>query len=154
MKPLPEPVKSFLQAANVCRIATVRGDGTPHIIPVCPAFDRDSTVYVDVAKDGVTAKALEGNDQVTAIFDEYYDDWSKLKAVILRCRAGSDRWAGARRGLGPVPGKYPQGPGDRLGGAAHACAPGEGMDGVGPGASTGIRAGVSEGRGVRGRLYG
>ncbi|HSP56221.1 MAG TPA: hypothetical protein VLS25_11615 [Dehalococcoidia bacterium] len=24
---------------------------------------------------------------MTAIVDEYHDDWSKLKAVILRCRA-------------------------------------------------------------------
>lgn len=109
MKPLPEPVKSFLEAANVCRIATVRGDGTPHIIAVCPVFDGDSTVYVDVAKDGVTARALEGNDQVTAIFDEYYDDWSKLKAVILRCRAEAIDGRELDEAWDLFPRKYPQG---------------------------------------------
>ncbi len=93
----------------MCRIASVRADGTPHIIPVCPAFDGDATVYVDVAKDGVTARALAGDGRITAIFDEYYDDWSKLKAVILRCRAqvleGTEldaAWALLRE-------KYPQG---------------------------------------------
>ena len=54
---------------------------------MCPAFDGVGTLYVDVAKDGVTARALAGNDRMTAIVDEYHDDWSKLKAVILRCRS-------------------------------------------------------------------
>lgn len=109
MKPLPEAVTSFLAAATVCRIASVKADGSPHVIPVCPAFDGDATVYVDVTKGGVTAGALAGNDRITAIFDEYYDDWSKLKAVILRCRAevlhGSEldaAWNLLRQ-------KYPQG---------------------------------------------
>jgi nitroimidazol reductase NimA-like FMN-containing flavoprotein (pyridoxamine 5'-phosphate oxidase superfamily) len=109
VKPLPEAVRSFLLAANVCRIATVREDGTPHIIPVCPVFDGDETVYVDVAKDGVTARALAGNGRLTAIFDEYYDDWSKLRAVILRCRARPAAGAELERAWELFREKYPQG---------------------------------------------
>ncbi|HSP56220.1 MAG TPA: pyridoxamine 5'-phosphate oxidase family protein [Dehalococcoidia bacterium] len=53
MKSIPDAVKAYLAAARVCRIATVRRDGRPHIIPVCPAFDGVATLYVDVAKDGM-----------------------------------------------------------------------------------------------------
>lgn len=109
MNPLPEAVKSFLAAATVCRIASVRADGTPHIIPVCPAFDGEETVYVDVAKDGVTAKALAGNERVTVIIDEYHDDWSKLKAVILRCRAEAIQGAELDTAWDLFRTKYPQG---------------------------------------------
>ncbi len=87
MEPLPDAVKEFIRAAPVCRIASVRASGSPHAIPVCPAFDGDSTVYIDVAIAGVTAKALVANPEAVALFDQYYDDWSKLQAVALRCRA-------------------------------------------------------------------
>lgn len=109
MKPLPEAVRTYVTSATVCRIATVRRDGTPHVIPVCPAFDGDSTVYVDVAKDGVTARALEGNDHVAVIFDEYHDDWSKLRAVILRCRAETIDGPELDAAWELFRGKYPQG---------------------------------------------
>ena len=109
MKPLPDAVRGFLAAATVCRIATVRSDGTPHIIPVCPAFDSEHTVYVDVAKDGVTARALTANNRITAIFDEYHDDWSKLKAVILRCRAEVLDGGDLDRAWNLFREKYPQG---------------------------------------------
>ena len=89
MKPIPDPVRNFLADAGVCRVATVRASGDPHIIPVCPAYDGDSTVFIDVARDGVSAKAIAGNPSVTVVIDEYDDDWSKLKAVILRCSAES-----------------------------------------------------------------
>ena len=87
MEPLPQPVKDFIAAARVCRIATVRPGGAPHVIPVCPAFDGEATLYVDVATGGVSAAGVRSTPKVTAIVDEYEDDWSKLRAVILRCRA-------------------------------------------------------------------
>ena len=107
--PLPEAVKEFLAAAPVCRLATVKAGGTPHIIPVCPAFDGDRTVYVDLAPNGVSARALESDGRTTAIFDEYYDDWSKLKAVILRCRAEVLTGAELERAWELFRAKFPQG---------------------------------------------
>jgi nitroimidazol reductase NimA-like FMN-containing flavoprotein (pyridoxamine 5'-phosphate oxidase superfamily) len=109
MKLLPDAVKAFIDGAHVCRIATVREGGTPHIIPVCPAFDGDRTMYVDVAKDGVTARALVSSDRITAIVDEYSDDWSKLKAVILRCRAEQLQGAELEKAWELFRAKYPQG---------------------------------------------
>ncbi len=85
MEPLPEPVKQFVAAARVCRIASVRPDGEPHAIPVCPVFDGESTVYVDIGSRYTTAEAYRANPRVAVLIDEYDDDWSRLKGVLLRC---------------------------------------------------------------------
>lgn len=87
MESLPDEVGEFIGDAPVCRIATVKPDGEPHVIPVCPVFDGESTVYVDVGERSATAAGVSVNGLVTVLIDEYHDDWSKLKAVLLRCRA-------------------------------------------------------------------
>lgn len=86
MKPLPENVLDFLREAPVCRIATVKPDGTPHIIPVCPVFD-GANLYIDIDEKGVSAQGVKTNGKVTVLIDEYSDDWSKLRAVVLRTTA-------------------------------------------------------------------
>ena len=75
-KRLPATVKRYIDAAHVCRIATVRPDSRPHVIPVCPVFDGDATVYVDLAPDSVTARGLRANPRVAVLIDEYDDDWT------------------------------------------------------------------------------
>ena len=87
MEPLPPAVQEFVAAARVCRIASVREDGTPHVIPVCPVFDGEATVYVDIGPGYTSALALRANPAIAVLIDEYSDDWSRLKAVLLRCRA-------------------------------------------------------------------
>ena len=87
MQPLPEAVKQFVGAARVCRIATVRPDSTPHVIPVCPVFDGEATVYVDIGSRYTTAEGVRASPNIAVLIDEYSDDWSELKAVLLRCRA-------------------------------------------------------------------
>jgi len=87
MEPLPEAVRRFVSGARVCRIASVRPDGTPHVIPVCPVFDGDATVYVDIGLRYTTAEALGAQPNIAVLIDEYDDDWTKLRAVLLRCRA-------------------------------------------------------------------
>ncbi len=108
MEPLPEPVKQFIAAARVSRIASVRPDGEPHVIPVCPVFDGDSTVYVDIGRRYTTAEALQDAPRIAVLIDEYDDVWSRLKGVLLRCRVeeavGEERdraWAMIRE-------KFPQ----------------------------------------------
>jgi nitroimidazol reductase NimA-like FMN-containing flavoprotein (pyridoxamine 5'-phosphate oxidase superfamily) len=86
MKPLPGAVRGFVRDAPVCRIATVRPDGVPQLIPVCPVFDGE-TLYVDIAEDGVSASGVRANGRVTVLIDEYHDDWDKLRAVVLRTKA-------------------------------------------------------------------
>ena len=108
MEPLPEAVREFIAAARVCRIASVRPDGTPHVIPVCPAFDGEATVYVDIASRGVSAAAFRANREITALIDEYHDDWSKLQAVILRCRGEELADEEKERAWDLIREKYPQ----------------------------------------------
>ena len=109
MKPLPDAVKEFIAAARVCRIASVRPDGTPHVIPVCPAFDGEATVYVDIASRGVSAAAFRANPSIALLIDEYYDDWSRLKAALLRCRVEEAVGEEKDRAWGMIREKFPQG---------------------------------------------
>ena len=109
MRPLPDAVKEFIAAARVCRIASVRPDGTPHVIPVCPAFGGEATVYVDIASRGVSAAAFRANPEIAVLIDEYHDDWGKLQAVILRCRAEEVSGEELERVWALLREKYPQG---------------------------------------------
>ena len=108
MKPIPHSVREFIDAARVCRIATVRADGAPHVIPVCPVFDGEATVYVDLGPKSATGMALRHDARIVVLIDEYDEDWTKLRKVILKCRAeeitGAEKdaaWDGIRR-------KFPQ----------------------------------------------
>lgn len=108
MKPLTKAILEYVKAAPVCRIATVRPNGEPHVIPVCPVFDGEQTVYVDIGPKSATRNALAHEQRVAVLFDEYFDDWSKLRKVLLKCRAeevnGAERdqaWAWIRE-------KFPQ----------------------------------------------
>ncbi len=87
MNPLPESIRTFVSDAPVCRIATVRDEGAPHLIPVCPVFDGESTVYVDIANRSASAEGVRADGRVAVLIDHYEDDWTKLKAVLLHCRA-------------------------------------------------------------------
>jgi nitroimidazol reductase NimA-like FMN-containing flavoprotein (pyridoxamine 5'-phosphate oxidase superfamily) len=84
---LPATVRRYVTAAQVCRIATASADGEPHVIPVCPVFDGAGILYVDIGPGYRTAKHIAANPRVTVLIDDYFDDWSKLRRVILRCRA-------------------------------------------------------------------
>jgi PPOX class probable F420-dependent enzyme len=70
-------------AARVARLATVRDDGRPHVVPVCFALDGDSIVSAVDAKPKRRA-ALQRLDNVRAhpdvslLVDHYDDDWSRL----------------------------------------------------------------------------
>ena len=87
MEPLPAAVKEFVAAARVCRIASARANGEPHVIPVCPVFDGDSTVYVDIGGRYATAEAVGANPRIAVLIDEYDDNWARLKGVLLRCQS-------------------------------------------------------------------
>jgi nitroimidazol reductase NimA-like FMN-containing flavoprotein (pyridoxamine 5'-phosphate oxidase superfamily) len=93
--PLSGAAKAFIAPARVCRIATVLPGGEPHVIPVCPVFDGETTVYVDISPNSATARAVAHDNRVAVIFDVYDDDWSRLKKVILKCRA--ERVTGAEQ---------------------------------------------------------
>jgi nitroimidazol reductase NimA-like FMN-containing flavoprotein (pyridoxamine 5'-phosphate oxidase superfamily) len=108
VKPLPNTVREFIDRAHVCRIATVRDDGEPHVIPVWPVFDGETTVFVDLGPKSTTARALEHDARIAVLIDEYDDDWSKLRKAILRCRAERVTGAEQDRVWDMIRAKYPQ----------------------------------------------
>ena len=105
---LPDAIKEYIEKAPVCRIATVRADGDAHVIPVCPVFDGDATVYVDLGRKSATARALRLKPRVTVLIDDYFDDWSKLRKVILYCDAQQVTGAEQAAAWDRIRAKFPQ----------------------------------------------
>lgn len=108
MKPLTDSVKRFIDEARVCRIATAHAEGRPHVIPVCPVYDGDSTVYVDIGRKYATAKALRSNRRMAVLIDEYDEDWNRLKAVLLHCRVEDAEGEEQDRAWEMIREKFPQ----------------------------------------------
>jgi len=71
----------------VCRIATVLPTGEPHVIPVCPAFDGEATVYVDIGRKYASTQGVTESGKVGVLIDYYDENWALLKGVLLRCSA-------------------------------------------------------------------
>jgi PPOX class probable F420-dependent enzyme len=72
-----------IEAARVGRMATVRLDGTPHIVPITFATSNETLVTAVDAKPKRTTKLqrlenLRANPAVSVIVDHYADDWSAL----------------------------------------------------------------------------
>jgi PPOX class probable F420-dependent enzyme len=69
--------------ARVGRLATVRPDGRPHVVPVCFAADGDRVVSIVDDKPKRSARLarlanVRAHPAVSLIVDEYDDDWSRL----------------------------------------------------------------------------
>lgn len=82
---LPEAVRRFVTEARVCRLATVDPSGQPHVVPLCPVFDGDRTLYVDVGLNSANARNVAANPHAEVVLDEYDEDWSLLRGALLRC---------------------------------------------------------------------
>jgi PPOX class probable F420-dependent enzyme len=83
-------LKTFIDAQRVGRLATVDGEGRPHIIPVCFALD-GTTVYSAIDEkpksDGPLRRLrnIAENAHVQLLLDVYDDaDWTQLRYVQLR----------------------------------------------------------------------
>lgn len=105
---IPRHIKEYVAAAPVCRIGTVRADGEPHVIPVCPVFDGDQTVFIDIGRRSTTALALQREPRITVLIDDYSDDWTKLRKVILRCSASEVRGHERKKAWELIRTKFPQ----------------------------------------------
>jgi PPOX class probable F420-dependent enzyme len=82
------------QAAEwpVARLATVDGDGTPHLVPCCFALDGDVAYSVVDHKPKKSAALrrldnIRANPAVCLLVDHYEDDWSHLWWVRFDGRA-------------------------------------------------------------------
>src|SRR5918998_706590 len=76
-------VQRLLGAARVARLATVRPDGSPHVVPVCFALDGAVAYSAVDAKPKRTTdlqriRNIIANPRATLLADHYGDDWSQL----------------------------------------------------------------------------
>jgi nitroimidazol reductase NimA-like FMN-containing flavoprotein (pyridoxamine 5'-phosphate oxidase superfamily) len=79
---LAGPQAAFVDSARVARLGTVTLDGTPHVVPVCPALDLDR-ILIASAYDRKVANIRDRPD-VCIAFDVYSEDWEHgLKQVIV-----------------------------------------------------------------------
>ena len=103
---MPQP-----EDARVARLATIRPDGSPRVVPICFALEGD-TLYTAVDEKPKRTRRLarvadiERDPRVEVLIDHYDDDWSQLGWVRLRGRA---RVVDADpRALELLTAKYPQ----------------------------------------------
>lgn len=97
---------------RVARLATVRPDGAPHLVPVTFAVDGD-TIYTAVdAKPKRTTRLqrienLRAHPRCTLLVDRYDDDWSRLWWVRADGVAGViDAPAASHPGLALLTDRY------------------------------------------------
>ena len=109
----PDEARRRFAASPVARMATVRPDGTPHLVPVTFAVDGD-TVYTAVDAKPKRSRNLQRlsnlavHPRCTLLVDHYDTDWSRLWWV----RADGDAEvvddpAAAGAGLRLLTGRYP-----------------------------------------------
>jgi PPOX class probable F420-dependent enzyme len=75
--------RARLGSARVAELATVRSDGTAHVVPVCFALLDDTVVTAVDAKPKSTAALrrldnVRANPHASLLVHEYADDWAKL----------------------------------------------------------------------------
>jgi PPOX class probable F420-dependent enzyme len=107
-------MRERVAGARVARLATVTGDGRPHLVPCCFVLATD-TIYSAVDAKPKTTLALRrlaniGANPATALLVDHYDeDWSALWWVRLDGIARVVADPGERaRALTLLAAKYPQ----------------------------------------------
>jgi PPOX class probable F420-dependent enzyme len=79
----PADARERLCRARVARLATVRPDGAPHVVPICFACDGDEIVTAVDAKPKRSARLarlanVAAEPRVALLADHYSEDWSAL----------------------------------------------------------------------------
>jgi PPOX class probable F420-dependent enzyme len=109
-----ETMRALVSRAPVGRLATVRRDGRPHIVPICFVVTND-VVYSAVDEKPKRHQQLQRVSNVRAtgaaslLVDEYHDDWSRLWWVRLDGRAHVvESPSEIERAIRSLSDKYPQ----------------------------------------------
>jgi PPOX class probable F420-dependent enzyme len=108
-----QEAKQRFAQARVARLATVDGNNSPHLVPICFAIDEAThTIYSAVdAKPKTTPdlkrlRNIQQNPAVTLLVDHYTDDWAKVWWVRVDGTAAVHDTHEHGREL--LAGKYPQ----------------------------------------------
>jgi PPOX class probable F420-dependent enzyme len=91
MTALTSEVSEFITRARVGRLATADATGQPLVLPICYAFDGrvlysavDAKPKRRAADDLARIRNIRENPKVSLVIDEYGEDWSRLRWVILQ----------------------------------------------------------------------
>jgi nitroimidazol reductase NimA-like FMN-containing flavoprotein (pyridoxamine 5'-phosphate oxidase superfamily) len=80
--PLSGEETEFVASARVGHLATTRRDGTPHVVPISTVLDLDRLIFA-TETNTVKVRNIRDNPFVAICFDEYDEDWSLLKQVLI-----------------------------------------------------------------------
>jgi PPOX class probable F420-dependent enzyme len=107
---LKKAVARLVGRERVCRVATSRPGGVPHVVPVCHVVV-DDKVYFASERGARKVKNLRANPQAALTVDLYTEDWAGLRGVMIQGTAAiiedGPRFRKIRRLLYE---KYPQYP--------------------------------------------
>lgn len=84
MPRLPEDeARRRLAAARMAYLATIRGDGRPHVVPIVFALEGDVAYAIADPKpkeglDLLRHRNIAANPAVSLLVDEYDEDWERL----------------------------------------------------------------------------
>jgi PPOX class probable F420-dependent enzyme len=107
-------MRQRLSTAVVARLATVAGDGHPHLVPISFVLDGNTLYFAVDAKPKRTPdlkrlRNIAGNPAVAVLADHYEDDWTRLWWVRVDglARVVEDR-AQSERAIDLLQQRYPQ----------------------------------------------
>jgi PPOX class probable F420-dependent enzyme len=125
----PDQARALLASARIARLATVRPDGSPHLVPVCFALAGEA-IYTAVDRKPKRTPHLRrianiaAEPRVALLADHYEDDWTRLWWVRVDGRAAVVADAAEReRALAALAAIYPQYAAQRPPGAVIAIRP-------------------------------
>ncbi len=85
---------AFVLSQRVAHLATADAEGSPHVIPVCYAFDGQRFYTpLDEKPKRVTGSQLrrvrniEARHEASLVIDQYDDDWTRLGYVLIHGHA-------------------------------------------------------------------
>lgn len=85
---------AFMHRLRVARLATADERGSPHLIPVCYAFDGMQFYIALDEKPKRVAKTqlrrvhnIEVRHEASLLIDQYDDDWSQLGYILIHGKA-------------------------------------------------------------------
>lgn len=103
----PEAIE-LLARSRVARLATVRPDGRPHVVPITFAVTDGTIVTMVDHKPKTTTRLqrlrnIEANPAVAVLVDEWDEDWDRLMWIRVdgsaRVHSDDDVWRRARDAL-------------------------------------------------------
>jgi len=80
--------KRYVNRQRVCHVASMATDGRPHAAPLSHAYDEGKrTLYIATERGGRTARNLRERPRAAVTFDDYSENWDKIRGIILQTRA-------------------------------------------------------------------